>query len=336
MTTLRDVLISWQVLGALASEAASLRVRELEDRRTPAGPLLVGLDGQGYRHLLVPIGPGERMVEDRRSAGVQIREHLLEEESGKRRRFVDVVCLRPDLNELFAIVAAEMLDRLEADPDLPDRACRLVLERWRELLDSQGTGVPGLDRLIGVFGELWQLRELVRRHPAALDSWAGPRGARHDFVAPAVALEVKTTLARQGRFAEIHGHDQLEPPEGSRLYLAFVQLEQAPAGLSVADLAAATVDAGADRSVLNALLAAAGLNPAVLAATATMRFRVTTHRLYAVDGPFPRIVSASFVGGVLPPGVLRLTYRIDLSGEPPHPLTEWEADAVYRQLTVSV
>ena len=45
------------------------------------------------------------------------------------------------------------------------------------------------------------------------------------------------------------------------------------------------------------------------------------NRVYAVDGNFPRIVSDAFVVGTLPPGITRITYWIDLTNEPPIPLS---------------
>ncbi|MNN97615.1 hypothetical protein D3C81_2168150 [compost metagenome] len=44
------------------------------------------------------------------------------------------------------------------------------------------------------------------------------------------------------------------------------------------------------------------------------KFILLEARSYAVDNSFPRITPESFIGGVLPVGVVQFEYRIDLSG----------------------
>ena len=43
---------------------------------------------------------------------------------------------------------------------------------------------------------------------------------------------------------------------------------------------------------------------------------------YAVSFDFPRITPESFVGGVLPMGVTKITYTVDLSGMPSEPMVQ--------------
>jgi hypothetical protein len=158
--------------------------------------------------MLIPVGSTAEVREDRRSAGVQLVTHLLLDGPGVR-HFIDVTCPRPHLHEVFSLLVAEMLAAVEADPERPDRAFHRVLDRWRELLDRPPSAAPDDDTVCGVLGELLQLRELVRRNPAALARWLGPTGARHDFEAPGLHLEVKTSRSRGPLLVEIHGLEQL-------------------------------------------------------------------------------------------------------------------------------
>ncbi len=82
--------------------------------------------------MLVPVSPERTVVEDRRSSGVQITRHVLVD-AGESRTFVDVICAKAHLNELFDVVVDEMIVEDPAMPATPDLACRRVLERWREL-----------------------------------------------------------------------------------------------------------------------------------------------------------------------------------------------------------
>ena len=45
---------------------------------------------------------------------------------------------------------------------------------------------------------------------------------------------------------------------------------------------------------------------------------------YAVDFDFPRITPTSFVGGVMPAGITKITYTVDLSGMTPESMMQGE------------
>lgn len=312
---------AWAVLAAATRRPAAVRV-EPTDVAAEHGPVLAGLDIHGGRHVLVPVPDPASVREDRRSAGVQIRAATLEED-GHQSYFLDVVCLVPRLNDLFATVAVEMLEGIEESPAEAPRVCRDVLERWRELLDRPDTRLLGPEQLGGLYGELTIVAELIRRQPASgLDAWTGPTRTEHDFVRGDKALEVKATTTREGRIVQIHGATQLDPPPGGILFFAFIRLDVGGEGQSVPALVDAILDAGADRRTLHELLARAGYDGADALEYDRPRFAVTERRLYAVDDGFPRIVPSSFPGGDLPAGVLRLRYDIDLTGEPPTPLSD--------------
>jgi len=333
MTGVGTIREAWVLLEQM--QARDLRVRRL-DRPTDASKqtaLAVGLDALGRRHLLVPVRSEQLVVEDRRSSGVQITRHVLVD-GDETRTFVDVICAKVHLNELFDVIVDEMIVEVSAAPQAPDLACRRVLERWRELIEQESATGAGPERMAGLFAELWHLRELARISPArALDKWVGPQGGRHDFMGLAASLEVKASLGRSGRFAEIHSVEQLERPIGAALYLAMMKLERAvAAGQNVGQLAEEIGNLGIDRRTLLARMREAGFGPADLSVDHPSRFTVVESRVYRVDEDFPAITAASFVGGQVPPGVLRLRYLIDLSTDSPAPLPDDDVPAMYQLL----
>src|SRR5207302_7971069 len=99
---LRD---TWTILEDLRGGGDAFPVREIADVEGPDGHPLCAIDEQWRRHLLIPVGESI-FTQDQRSAGVQIRTHLLVDRE-QTRRFLDVVCLKPHLNELFSIVVLE-------------------------------------------------------------------------------------------------------------------------------------------------------------------------------------------------------------------------------------
>jgi hypothetical protein len=319
---IEDVQEMWELLETANLTADQLRVREVTSIELATGRILLGLDTLHRRHLLIPVAQNTRIAADHRSSGVQIVAHPLLDR-GALRPFVDLVCLKPHLHELFSILVSEVLDLLKKDPIRPDQVCRLVLDRWRELLEGELAGTVGIEKLVGLFGELWFLREMVQRTSNAVHCWTGPRGARHDFSIGNLAVEIKSTLSRRGRFVEIHGHKQLEQPENGELYLGVLKLEQEPLlGESLPELVKSIIQQGGDRFTLLQLLAQVDVRLLSLSEYKDIRFHLYESRIYKVNDAFPRITSNSFVGGVLPQGVISLAYQVDLSNEPPEPLNE--------------
>src|SRR6266536_3127145 len=97
----RDTLNVWDLLETLEPMTQGLRVREETDIEGSYGPILFGTDIHRHRHLLILVTPGSEIAEDRHSSGVQMVAHTLDDNSAKK-LFVDLVCLKPHLNELFS------------------------------------------------------------------------------------------------------------------------------------------------------------------------------------------------------------------------------------------
>jgi hypothetical protein len=313
--------LAWALLEASGSTFGSIRVRET-DIETPAGRVFHALDTEGRPHLLIPLDPGREEREDRRSGGVWLVQRTLIDD-GRDLTFLDVECRYPHLRELFSILADEMLDAVKLEPAWAPDACRKVLERWRELLERSRPVVLGPERLAGLMGELMVLKQLAAIRPGGvLDAWAGPDGARFDFMAGTDAIEVKTTLGREGRSVEIHGHLQLEEPAGGSLLLAFLRMEEVPTpGIRVSSIIDELVGLGLPRLDLLEKLARAGYSVSESAIYDRMAYGLLDEAWYGVDDGFPRIIPRSFIGGVLPAGISALRYRVELGGMVPQPLS---------------
>lgn len=292
------------------------------------GPVLMALDGEGFYHVLVPSG-GAPFEPDRRSAGVHLLRRTLEEPDFEASEFADVACRKAHLSSIFLHLAEDLLGRLEQSPQDPVAVCRAVLLRWRELLDREAPSIMSRQALAGLFGELLTLRTIMSHNSAGFDAWTGPTSSIHDFTRGSVALEVKTTLRRDGWQFEIHGHRQLEAPavEGGELYLAVLRIESSRIGKNVPDIVEELCALGADRMDLYTRLAAVGYDPRDAEVYREMPFKATAQRMYRIDESFPRVVSSTFAAGRPPPGVLHLRYTIDLTSPPAGAIdgSEWEA-----------
>jgi hypothetical protein len=298
-----------------------------------AGALNAAVDAAGLRHLLIPLGSGEALAPAAESA-LRWRLRPLEDTSGYR-RYADLGCYRPELNEVFTGLCAEILVAVETRPERPLKTARGVVEQWRALFSPSG-GLLGPEQLAGLFGELTVLARLLDHHGEAGRLWAGPSGDRHDFHCDTGALEVKASTATEGRRVRIHGLDQLERPFGPTLDLVWIRLERTTdTGRSVPELVDEVLRATDDEHELLHRLAAAGYRPADRDRYAAQRFRPVEERWYPVDDGFPRLTAGMF-GPQGPPAVLDVHYTVDLMPDPVRPLTDDEIRARLVELTRSL
>jgi hypothetical protein len=318
----------WDLIGvARPARAGEFRVAE-STVRCGTEAILFALDEEGNRHLLVPLNETATVTPDRRSAGVHLCSFVLEED-GAKRAFIDIACRKPHLNEVFALLAAEMLDELARDCRDPTRVCRAVLLRWRELLDREYGHRLSLEALVGLYCELLVLRDLARRDARAVTAWTGPLGTPFDFTSRSLAIEAKGVVGA-GWEVVIHGLDQLDAPAGTDLVLSVHQLQQTETGgESVPDIVEKLMAAGVDKPVLLARLARVGYTMDDREYYVDTRFRPAASRVWAVDSTFPRLTRASFGPAGPPRAVKALTYVLDLSRADKAPLQPEEAAALY-------
>lgn len=274
-------------------------------------PVLIGIDADSNRHLLVPQRE-EISIEDRRSAYVQIttRQLAIADKVGD---FVDVTCTRRDLFDLFDDVVTDILRQLVEEPQDPGAICVSTLDRWRELL-RRGTEPLSEQAVRGLFAELTVLRKMLDVRPS-LDIarvWTGPTRAPHDFELTGHCLEVKA-LGQGLPVIEVHGALQLAQDAGKDLHLVALTLAEEPDGKRLADLASDVLAAADDPDELRGLLLQAGHRVSRQDPGPYRSYSVVqTHVLPVTEG-FPRIVPTTFPEGDLPAGISGISYLADLT-----------------------
>src|SRR5262245_32006529 len=105
MSTSRDLELTWKELVSSRVTGQPIGLADLRLRPTTVtieeGPVLIGIDVEARRHLLVPLSTSTPSRSDRQSRGVHAEVRTLLE-GDARRVFLDVVCLLPHLENLFA------------------------------------------------------------------------------------------------------------------------------------------------------------------------------------------------------------------------------------------
>ncbi|RZT07448.1 putative PD-(D/E)XK family protein DUF4420 [Kribbella sp. VKM Ac-2569] len=319
----------WDALDRHSQAITGLRVADLPVE-TNVGPVVAAVDRDGNRHILIPIAPQQRVRGGLDGPALLLKKVPLEDDGG-RRTFADLRCARSDLNDVFTGLCADVLKSVEAQPRNAMKALYGQIDRWRALFQTR-SNLLGIEQQAGLFGELLFLDRLLERDSGAHRLWKGPFGHRHDFASAQYAVEIKSSLATDGRRARIHGLDQLDAPAGG-LHLYWIRLEPGAAGgRSLNEAAKQVLDACEDESAIRSSLSAAGYRFVDAAQYEDTRFAVLEERCYAVEEGFPRLVASELTAAGLPINVTDVAYTIDLSSEPPVPLDVEGADELVAAL----
>lgn len=226
--------------------------------------------------------------------------------------------------DVFVQLCAHIVDRVsEASSEAQGLSAFMAgVEEWRTLLQASASQRLSLEATRGLFGELWLgFSNLVKKCPAGqvMDAWHGPFQSDQDFQFPGGPLIEVKTVHSQARRIQISSENQLDGPPDQHLFIAVVIADDAMADTP----GAMTVPALLDQT--DQLLHEAGVLQSELARRlAELRFDRSDH-IYAdmhflpvgvqyleVTESFPRIEP-----GMLPGGVSRVSYSLDLANLAP-------------------
>lgn len=309
-----DLELRWRALARPTGDRlAAERVRDWA-----GGPVLVALDAAGIRHLLVRVDHNRALHLPRPVAGLGLAVRRLHPPGQPDAAWIDLASADRSWHRTFCGLCADVIAELPDDGPAEPAALLTVLERWRRFWASDRDGLSR-DEQLGLLGELWLLLEwLPRLTVNALTAWQGPLRGRHDFVTGTVSVEVKTTRTATGpvvhRVARL---DQLDEPGTGELYLLSLRAVPDPLGSDDLDTlltrsrTAAAAAGAACIALLEDRLLAVGVKPGD-AGRYTEPLRIAQQELYRVAPDFPRLVPASFPGG-LPGGVVDVAYSVDTS-----------------------
>jgi hypothetical protein len=242
-------------------------------------------------------------------------------------------------NDIFEIFCAHLIDGLSKCVKVYDATTLLLarLTRWQDFLRRSRDHL-GQQAVIGLFGELWLLRDLLipQGGVGTISSWAGAQQAPQDFIFPGLcAVEVKTSTARPVGSATIHGERQLDDTGLRCLFLACLRLEVDDRGESlnevVASLRERTATAPEFADGFEFLLAQAGWLERHAPFYESLRFRVAQQRFFEVSGKFPRVIP-----GALPPGVDNVAYCLDLKTCVDHERSRSYVEQLFSSLDLSL
>lgn len=315
-----DDSLRWDLLEIQPPSGERLTVRLAMPRRR--ADLFIGLDSSGRRHVLVQIPSGEPSeLSERTSRGIGVQTVEMKVDDGQLRTFVNVACLEPQGHAALDVIVAEIADALDNGASIGRVALvQNVLGKWRRFWSGVSQGLLSREEQLGLFGELWFLSYWLGPSIGlsnAVGMWRGPLGAKHDFEARMIGIEVKTSGRTDGAH-HINGLEQLEQPAGGALLLMSIAVrDEASATDCLPDIIEYIRQGLAeDYSALSrfdSCLYAAGYMDDVAREYAKLKLRVRVEALYRVEEGFPRLVPSS-LKTPLSSGIDSVAYELNLSG----------------------
>ncbi|WP_181311183.1 PD-(D/E)XK motif protein [Nocardioides campestrisoli] len=280
---------------------------------TDLGPVLLGIDMDGRRHLLVPVASTEA-PDDRISRGINLSHRELAIGAGVV-RFADLSCTIGRLVGPFDQLVDDVLGRLTRDPRSGLNAVVTALDDWRALL-RRALDDLSREEVIGLIGELEVMRLLAAEDPvSAVTGWTGPTGAVHDFSRQGRDIEVKSTAAVNATSVRISNLDQLDAALSTKLHLAVVHLAAATDAPDIEARIEALRAAGVPGNALETRLNDAGFFPGMELNDPT-RYVLREIRWWKVDPSFPGLRASDIAASRLL-GVDRVSYDLLLGVLPP-------------------
>lgn len=321
MTGYPDLKSVWTVSPTIELAKESLLQANALGISVEAGEVFAGLDNEMNRHLLVPLLPGEAVPDAQDGSAVRLTRVKF-----RSRSYLSAVCTVRRLDSVFTQFARELLEVLQ-DSSSPAKDVTRTFREWKALFAAASGPGLGISEQIGLLAELQLLEQLIKMGSTGLTHWRGPEGSEHDFRCGNSAIEVKATLARDGRRTSISSIHQLEAPDGGtgRLTLVYNRYEHNPGGDSLPLAVERILDLGVESSLLERKLRRVGYFDSHRDVYVDSCFATKEQKFYDVaQEHFPKITSSSFIGGTLPAGVEALSYSVDLTNEPPMAMNSTE------------
>lgn len=228
---------------------------------------------------------------------------------------VSIATSRTDDNQMFGELADDLVSVIAATSsgDEASDALAARLECWHRFLDHAGSAGLSAEAQVGLYGELWCMRDLLVPAIAigdAVMSWQGPDGGPQDFQGSGWSVEVKTTRQLAPTVVRVSNERQLDAGDGF-LALIIVGIEERPQGgetlPGIVESLRALVRGTLVFSTFEDRLLSAGYMDAQASRYGDTGYAIRRVLEYAIAGDFPRIVETG-----LPCGIGNVAYDLSL------------------------
>ncbi len=238
--------------------------------------------------------------------------------------------------DIFDLLVRDLVEAAEQPEGEAFGVTRLLsrLSDWQHLLRRLSPRGLSTEAQLGLWGELWVLREVLAPVIGvgdAIRAWRGPMGADQDFQMGALCMEVKTSAAHGLDRIPVASERQLEVPEDVSLVLVGLSVDaRVSRGETLGDMIRTirSVAAGAGcLSMLDDRLEGSGCHAEGTDLDGQMGYSVRSLEPFLVEEGFPRLVSAD-----LPVGISDVRYRVSLASCRSHLMNEQSLNELLRDI----
>ncbi len=143
---------------------------------------------------------------------------------------LQIVLIDPHYKDIFSVLVQDIIDRIALLPTEQKAVLMFIsrLQQWQSFLKKGHPVILGEEAQRGLYGELDFLRQYAIPNlgpEVALASWLGPRNYPQDFRLGNIAIEVKTSIAKQHQKIFITSERQLDESGEGVIYLYHLSLE---------------------------------------------------------------------------------------------------------------
>jgi hypothetical protein len=209
--------------------------------------------------------------------------------------------------DVFDVIGNNVLSQVLASADDKEAFDAFVaqIQEWQRFLDALPGEALSQQARQGLLAELWFMLEFLLREQTAsiaVGSWAGPKAQAKDFQFNGLAVEVKSSAAKEHSRFGVSNELQLDAETVGRLLLCGVLLEPLTAGgISLPEtIATIRTSLAGDRAVFREFsdkLLQSGYRD-IDAQHYVERYAVRSVGLFDVRADFPRIVASDLRQGV--------------------------------------
>ena len=180
------------------------------------------------------------------------------------------------------------------------------LKMWKHFLDDYGVEGLNTSARIGLFGELRFLHHYLMSEigaPQAISAWTGPHRKQQDFQMSGIAIEVKSSTAKQHQKIPIASEQQLDETGLNSLYLYHLSLRDLHDGGEtlpelIDKIRMDLSDYPESLGQFNDLLFMAGYLDEHRVKYEEKGYSVRNEQIFCVGEGFPRITEKDLVSGV--------------------------------------
>lgn len=233
---------------------------------------------------------------------------FLPDETDSDKMLLLIILSDNTLSSIFAVLCEDLFNYISQEKE--ERAIVKSLEnrflKWKELFELAKE--PGLspEKQIGLFGELYLLKELIEQTSnieECLKIWVGPETGIRDFEKNNTAIEVKTTQTHNHQEIKISSERQLDTTFIENLFLFHLSLEKRKSTENslvtiVSGLYSVIGDDIVLRNLLNRKLISVGYFKHHEVYYENISYFIRSKDFYTVCRKFPRIEEKDLMKGV--------------------------------------